>query len=117
MLKLVLATKNNGKITEFERMLDEQANSVKVLGLNDFPDYYELSYTYNFLSNDLILSYGDFDPYINNNSSNGKNYSVGIDSFQEDFTLGFFYYYFDARSSSNNNDDGFVFSISKKTSF
>ena len=86
-------------------------------GLNDFPDYYELSYAYNFLSNDLILSYGDFDPYINNNSSNGKNYSIGIDSFLEDFTLGFFYYYFNASSSSDNDDDGFVFSISKKTSF
>ena len=38
MLKLVLASKNLGKIAEFERMLGQQANSVKVLGLNDFPD-------------------------------------------------------------------------------
>ena len=38
MLKLVLASKNLGKIAEFERMLGQQANSVKVLGLNYFPD-------------------------------------------------------------------------------
>ena len=38
MLKLVLASKNLGKIAEFERMLGQQASSVKVLGLNDFPD-------------------------------------------------------------------------------
>ena len=38
MLKLVLASKNLGKIAEFERMLGQQANSVRVLGLNDFPD-------------------------------------------------------------------------------
>lgn len=38
MLKLVLASKNIGKITEFQRMLGQEAVSVKVLGLNDFPD-------------------------------------------------------------------------------
>jgi XTP/dITP diphosphohydrolase len=38
MLKLVLASKNLGKIAEFERMLGQQANLVKVLGLNDFPE-------------------------------------------------------------------------------
>ena len=38
MLKLVLASKNLGKIAEFERMLGQQASLVKVLGLNDFPD-------------------------------------------------------------------------------
>ncbi len=86
-------------------------------GLDNFPDYYELSYNYDFLNNTLGLSYGSFDPYKNDNFSNGKNYSVGIDSFQEDFTLSFFYYYFNARSSSTYDDDGFVFSISRKTSF
>ncbi len=38
MLNLVLATKNIGKITEFERLLGQHINLVKVLGLNDFPD-------------------------------------------------------------------------------
>ena len=31
-------------------------------GLDDFPDYYELSYTYDFLKNSLYLTYGDFVP-------------------------------------------------------
>jgi XTP/dITP diphosphohydrolase len=55
MLKLVLATKNNGKITEFERMLDEQANSVKVLGLNDFPDMPDVEEHGNTLSENAKL--------------------------------------------------------------
>lgn len=38
MPNLVLATKNLGKIAEFERLLGQHANFVKVLGLNDFPD-------------------------------------------------------------------------------
>jgi len=38
MRKIVLATKNTGKITEFKRLLDEHAKDITVLGLNDFPD-------------------------------------------------------------------------------
>jgi XTP/dITP diphosphohydrolase len=38
MREVVLATKNAGKIKEFERILAEHATQVKVLGLNDFPD-------------------------------------------------------------------------------
>jgi len=38
MRQLVLATKNKGKIVEFERLLNQHAQSIKVLGLNDFPD-------------------------------------------------------------------------------
>ena len=38
MRKIVLATKNTGKITEFKRLLDEHAKDIAVLGLNDFPD-------------------------------------------------------------------------------
>jgi len=38
MRQLVLATKNNGKIVEFERLLNQHAQSIKVLGLTDFPD-------------------------------------------------------------------------------
>jgi len=86
-------------------------------GLDNFPDYYEISYSYNFLNNFLNLSYGDFEPYKNDNSSNGSNYSIGIDNLQKDFTLSFFYYYFNATGSSNLDKDGVVFSISKKTSF
>ena len=38
MRKLVLATKNAGKIVEFKRLLAEHAKDIVVLGLNDFPD-------------------------------------------------------------------------------
>ena len=87
------------------------------IGLDSFPDYYEISYNYDFADNSLNLSYGDFKSYENDSLSNGLNYSIGIDAFRQDFTLSFFYYYFNAKSSSDFDDDGFVFSISKKTSF
>ena len=86
-------------------------------GLDDFPDYYELSYSYDFLNNSAFFSYGDFDSYKNDNTSNGSNYSFGIDSLVKDFTFSFFYYYFNANSLRDMDDDGVVFSISKKTSF
>ena len=38
MRSLVLATQNQGKIAEFERLLAEHASDIKVLGLADFPD-------------------------------------------------------------------------------
>ena len=36
--KIVLATRNIGKIAEFERLLAEFASDIEVLGLADFPD-------------------------------------------------------------------------------
>jgi XTP/dITP diphosphohydrolase len=42
MRKIVLATKNTGKIAEFERLLSEFTPDVKVLGLSDFPDMPEV---------------------------------------------------------------------------
>ena len=86
-------------------------------GLDNFPDYYELSYNYDFFNNSVYLTYGDFDSYKNINTSNGSNYSFGIDSLVKDFTFSFFYYYFNSNGLKNLNDDGVVFSISKKTSF
>ena len=86
-------------------------------GLDNFPDYYELSYNYDFLNNSLYLIYGNFDSYINDNKSNGSNYSFGIDTFMKDFTLSFFYYYFNANDLKDLDDDGIVFTLSKKTSF
>ena len=86
-------------------------------GLDDFPDYYELSYRYDFLNNSVFFSYGDFDSYKNDNTSNGSNYSFGIDSLVKDFTFSFFYYFFNANGLRDMDDDGVVFSISKKTSF
>ena len=43
MRRLVLATKNKGKIVEFERLLNQHAQSIKVLGLTDFPDMPEVA--------------------------------------------------------------------------
>jgi len=42
MRKIVLATKNTGKIAEFERLLSEFTPGIKVLGLADFPDMPEV---------------------------------------------------------------------------
>jgi XTP/dITP diphosphohydrolase len=42
MRRLVLATKNKGKIVEFERLLNQHAQLIKVLGLSDFPDMPEV---------------------------------------------------------------------------
>ena len=86
-------------------------------GLDNFPDYFELSYSYEFLNNSFNLTYGDFDSYRNQYDSNGTNYSIGIDTFLKGFTLNSFYYYFNANGSGDLDDDGFVFSISKRTSF
>ena len=38
MRSLILATQNQGKIAEFERLLAEHSGDIKVLGLADFPD-------------------------------------------------------------------------------
>ena len=86
-------------------------------GLDNFPDYYELSYRYDFLNSSAFFSYGDFDSYKNDNTSNGSNYSFGVDSLVKDFTFSFYYYYFNANSLRDLDDDGVVFLISKKTSF
>ncbi len=86
-------------------------------GLDNFPDYYELSYTYEFLNNSVYFSYGDFDSYKNDNDSNGSNYSFGIDTMMKDFTFSFFYYFFSANGFKDLDDDGVVFSVSQKTSF
>jgi len=42
MSKLVLASKNTGKIAELERLLSNLAAEVKILGLADFPDLPEV---------------------------------------------------------------------------
>ena len=52
------------------------------IGLDNFPDYYEISYKYPFFSNVLSLSIGDFDSYSSDPNSNGLNYSVGFETLQ-----------------------------------
>ena len=86
-------------------------------GLDNFPDYYEISYSYDFLNNSLYLIYGDFESFKNNNESNGSNYTFGVDTLMKGFTLSFFYYYFNANGLKDLDDDGIVFSLSKRTSF
>ena len=45
MRQLVLATKNLGKIAEFDRLLNQFASDIKVLGLIDYPDMPEVEET------------------------------------------------------------------------
>lgn len=55
MRQVVLATKNLGKIKEFERLLGEFASDIQVLGLKDFPNLPEVEETGDsFESNSLL---------------------------------------------------------------
>jgi XTP/dITP diphosphohydrolase len=55
MRKLVLATRNNGKIVEFERMLKAYSRDIQVLGLADFPDLPDVDETgTTFIDNALL---------------------------------------------------------------
>ena len=87
------------------------------IGLDNFPDYYEISYKYPFFSNFLSLSIGDFDSYRSDPDSNGLNYSVGVETLRSDFKINIYYYYLNANGESNYDDDGIVLSISKKLIF
>lgn len=59
MRKLVLATQNNGKIKEFERLLAEFVSDIQVLGLRDFPDMPDIEETgKTFLENSLLKARG-----------------------------------------------------------
>jgi XTP/dITP diphosphohydrolase len=55
MRQLVLATKNLGKIVEFDRLLAEFASDIKVLGLNEYPDMPEVEETGKSLSENARL--------------------------------------------------------------
>ena len=55
MRKLVLATKNLGKVAEFERLLSEHASGIKVLGLADFPNMPEVIESGKTLSQNALL--------------------------------------------------------------
>jgi XTP/dITP diphosphohydrolase len=59
MRKLVLATQNNGKIKEFERLLVEFVSDIQVLGLRDFPDMPDIPETgESFIENSLLKARG-----------------------------------------------------------
>ncbi len=87
------------------------------IGLDSFPDYYEILYEYDFEKISIYLSYGYFYPFENNDFSNGSNYVFGINTIQKGFSLSFNYHYFNSKASTNLDNDGLVFSISRKTSF
>jgi XTP/dITP diphosphohydrolase len=55
MKKLVLASKNRGKIAELERLLATHAFIIKILGLNDFPDTPDVIESGNTLSQNAWL--------------------------------------------------------------
>ena len=55
MRKLVLATKNLGKVAEFERLLSEHISGIKVLGLADFPNMPEVIESGKTLSQNALL--------------------------------------------------------------
>jgi XTP/dITP diphosphohydrolase len=52
---LILATQNQGKIAEFERLLAEHAGDIKVLGLADFPNMPEVIESGKTLSENAFL--------------------------------------------------------------
>ena len=87
------------------------------IGLDDFPDYYELSYSLPFGENYFYLSYGEFDSYKNHITSNGSNFSIGIESGFNDFDLDFSYFNFNSNGSKELDDDGLIISLSKKLVF
>jgi XTP/dITP diphosphohydrolase len=53
--KLVLASKNQGKITELERILSDYATDIKVLGLKEFPNMPEVIESGNSLTENSLL--------------------------------------------------------------
>jgi XTP/dITP diphosphohydrolase len=53
--KLVLATRNQGKIKEFERLLAQHASEIQVFGLSDFPDMPDVAETGKTLSENAFL--------------------------------------------------------------
>ncbi|MTA24523.1 MAG: non-canonical purine NTP pyrophosphatase, partial [Actinobacteria bacterium] len=59
MRQIVLATQNQGKIAEFERLLSQFAQDIQVLGLRDFPDMPDIEETgRTFSENALLKAHG-----------------------------------------------------------
>ena len=86
-------------------------------GLDSFPDYYEISYEYEFLNNSFNISFGDFKPFKGNPVSNGSNIDFGVELNANDFSFEISYFYFNSNMNSNLDSDGIVFSITKNTFF
>ncbi|MSZ32490.1 MAG: non-canonical purine NTP pyrophosphatase, partial [Actinobacteria bacterium] len=65
MSKLVLASKNTGKIAELERLLSNLAADIKILGLADFPDLPEVVESGNSLSENAWLKARQISEFTN----------------------------------------------------
>lgn len=65
MSKLVLASKNTGKIAELERLLSNLAADIKILGLADFPDLPEVVESGNSLSENAWLKARQISDFTN----------------------------------------------------
>lgn len=65
MRKIVLATRNAGKIAEFERLLAEYASDIQVLGLADFPDLPDVDETGSTFEENALLKAREVSAYTN----------------------------------------------------
>lgn len=65
MRKVVLATRNAGKIKEFERLLAEFASDIQVLGLNDFPDMPDVDETGSTFEENALLKAREVSAFAN----------------------------------------------------
>ncbi len=65
MRQLVLATKNLGKIAEFDRLLNQFASDIKVLGLSDYPNMPEVEESGKTLSENARLKAKAISQYTN----------------------------------------------------
>jgi XTP/dITP diphosphohydrolase len=63
--KIVLATKNLGKLEEFERMLNQGSHEIQVLGLRDFPDMPEVEETGSTFVENALLKAREISEYTN----------------------------------------------------
>lgn len=99
MRKIVLATQNQGKIAEFERLLAEFASDVQVLGLRDFPEMPDIAETgKTFIENSLLKARGICD--FTNLPTLADDSGLCIDYLNGDPGI------YSARWSGTHGDDG-----------
>ena len=65
MRQIVLATRNHGKIAEFERLLAEYASDIQVLGLSDFPDLPDVDEIGSTFAENALLKAREVSAYTN----------------------------------------------------
>ena len=95
----------------------EEFNLKIFSGLEEMPNYYEMSYKYLIKDILLTISAGDFKPYRNISESNGKNVQFNMQFKRLDLDFELFYFYFHPNGNSVLRDDGLVIGISKSLNF